>query len=111
MQRSIRRVPRNYVRGRRTARYREFARFYLNYISMAGKSKRASFAVKVEPSLSNRAKHNLIVAVVNNILNKKIPQHVQGQIFHGFYSLVRGTPWYSVRKVSYYKAGMVYERG
>jgi len=110
MQRSIRRVPRNYVRGRRTARYREYARFYVNYTSMTGKRKRASFAVRVEPSLSNRAKHNLMVSVCNNILNKKIPQHVQGEVFHGFYALMRGTPWFEVRSVQNYEAGMVYER-
>lgn len=111
MQRSIRSVPSHYVHGRRRARYREYARFYANYISMTGKKKRASFAVKVEPSLTNRAKHKLMVSVCNNILNKKIPQHVRGQIFHGFYALVRGTPWFGVRKILYYQAGMVYERG
>lgn len=111
MQRRIRRVPANYVRGRRTARYKELARFYLNYITMTGKRKRASFTVKVEPSLSNGAKYKLMVAVCNNIKNRNIPQHVQGQIFHGFHELMRRTPWFRVRRIEYYQAGMHYVRG
>lgn len=99
------------VRMRRTARYNEYARVYCTYVTLNGKIKRASFAVKIEPSLSNKAKQRLIAAICNFIKDKNIPEHVSGQIFHGFHELMRRTPWFRVRRIENYEAGMHYARG
>lgn len=90
--------------------YREYARFYGTYRSMTGKTKRFSFAVKVDPRLSPKAKYEYIVMTCNALLDRYAPQHKQGQIFATFNELLNETPWFRVRKILRYKAGMRYER-
>lgn len=94
---------------RRTARYRGYARFYAIYESMTGKTKRASWVVRISPSMSNRNLYKLMVSTCNNILDNKIPKHFRGQVFESFSELYR-TPWIRVRRIKTYKAGIVYER-
>jgi hypothetical protein len=53
---------------------------------------------------------NLIRATCNNILDKEVPVHKQGDIFSGFGELFEETKWVRVRKVHWYEAGVHYEQ-
>ena len=90
--------------------YKEYARFYGTYRSTTGKTKRFSYAVRVNPRLSRAVKYRLMVVMVNALLNKNVPQHRQGQVFPNFHELLLYTPWFRVRKLLQYKAGMHYVR-
>ena len=100
-----------YLRAsRHGARYRGYARFYGLYETMRGNKKRFSFSVRVNPRLTNAEKYRYIVIVCNELLNKEIPEHRQGDVFSSFRELLFRTDWFRVRKLIDYKAGVVYER-
>ena len=97
-------------RTRRGALYRAWARFYGLYKTMIGKKKRFSFSIRISPKLSNQAVHRYIVIVCNALLNKEIPVHRMGDVFHSFRELIHKTEWVEVRKLLNYHAGVIYER-
>jgi len=94
------------------ATHRWYARFYGNYDTLTGKRKRFSFQVRVSPAIqrNRRALSEFIRTTCNNLLDRNIPEHEQGETFHTFGDLLRRTRWFRVRKVRNYEAGVLYER-
>lgn len=87
-----------------------FARFYGLYLSSLGKAYRFSFQVQVAPSMSKERLSQLIRLTVGRLkIMSTIPQHRQGQVFKSFQELFK-VPWFRVRRLVKYRAGVVYER-
>jgi hypothetical protein len=111
--RKFRRVPSNLKRMRYGVRPRQgIIRFYGLVTTMEGKKKRISFGVRVRERMLRYRRNlmSLIRATCNNILDKEVPVHKQGDIFSGFGELFEETKWVRVRKVHWYEAGVHYER-
>lgn len=66
--------------------------------------------MKMSSKLSNRDKYKLIRDVVLTIKDRKLPEHKMGQRFSSFKELLRRTPWFRVRKILNYEAGIKYVR-
>lgn len=88
-----------------------YARFYGLYDSIDGKIKRFSFQVKINKALrqNRRGLGMLMRSTVKELLDDKVPKHVQGEVFPDFLSLF-GRDWQRVRRMREYKAGVVYAR-
>jgi hypothetical protein len=110
--RRFRRVPSNLKRMRYGVRRAGDLRVYGQVTTMEGKKKRISFRVRISERMMRYRRNllNLIRATCNNILDKQIPIHKQGEVFSGFGELFEETRWVEVRKVHWYEAGVVYER-
>lgn len=105
-------LPENLRRLRDTGERKAMARFYALYVDQFGVTRRSSFAVKIDARLLHRpqALAFLIRATTGEMLNNKIPEHVQGEIFSDFVHDLFGKPWRKVRHLKDYKAGVVYGR-
>ena len=67
--------------------------------------------MKINPRLSQnrRGLATLIRSTVKELLDDKVPEHVQGEVFSNFLSLF-GRDWQRVRRIRQYEAGVVYGR-
>lgn len=107
----LRPAPSHLRRMRQGATHRWFARFYGNYETMTGKLRRFSFQVKVSPELSQNRKalaYNMRMTC-SALLERNVPEHVQGETFHSFRDLTIAR-WFPVRKLRNYEAGVLYGR-
>jgi len=88
-----------------------YARFYGLYDSIDGKIKRFSLQVKINRALSQnrRGLGMLMRSTVKELLDGKVPEHVQGEVFPNFIELF-GRNWISVKRIREYHAGVVYGR-
>lgn len=113
--RNLRPVPENLRRMRYglddLSERRWFARFYGNCETMTGKLRRFSFSVKISKRLSKNRKAlaMLMRTTIGKLLEDTVPEHVQGEVFSNFMSLL-GRDWVRVRRVRNYEAGVVYAR-
>lgn len=93
------------------ATHRWFARFYGNYETITGKLRRFSFQVRISPELrqDRRALANYMRMTCGSLLDRNVPEHVQGETFDSFRDLMLAR-WFRVRKVRNYEAGVAYGR-
>ena len=93
------------------ATHRWFARFYGLYDSIDGKIKRFSLQVKINRALSQnrRGLGMLMRSTVKELLDGKVPEHVQGEVFPNFIELF-GRKWINVKRIREYHAGVIYGR-
>ena len=101
-------VPTDLSRRRRIAP--DYANFYGSYVTKAGRVKRFSFKVKVDPNKNHIVLYKLIRHTCSLLNRKQIPPVPNGTIFDDFGDCLHGVDWTEVRKINGYKAGMLYER-
>jgi len=109
----LRIVPARLKRMRHGVTPRWYARFYGNYVSTTGKRKRFSFQVKISRRLSQnrRTLARLIRSTCIALkYDRMVPEHIQGEIFPTFLTLLYRTPWFGIRRLMNYEPGVVYER-
>ncbi len=95
---------------RHIGRPKQYARFYVNYETKNGISKRQSFHVKIPNSVSGKMNYKMIRFTCNRIKDfKMIPLLKNGEEVT-FGELHQRTPWIKVKRIKFYKPGMVYER-
>jgi len=111
IKRKLRPVPEHLKRMRIGATHRWFARFYGNYETLTGKLRRFSFQVKVSPKLrqDRRALAFNMRMICSSLLERTVPEHVQGETFQSFRDL-RLARWLPIRRLRDYEAGIVYGR-
>lgn len=103
-------LPKHLKRLRYGLPHPEYARFYCLYKTTTGKTKRASFQVRVSPKLNNKRVGEHMRTVCTNMVHRRIPEHRQGDVFNSFKEVLKETPWFRVRKIMWYRAGAVYEK-
>jgi hypothetical protein len=111
MPKGYRPVPERLRRMRIGATHRWFARFYGNYETITGHLRRFSFQVRISSELSQdrRALANYMRMICGALLERNVPEHVQGETFHSFRDLMLAR-WFRVRRVRNYEAGVAYGR-
>lgn len=89
----------------------DYLRLYGLFVpELSIREKRFGFSVRINPKLSDRQVRKKVAEVINNLLNRKVPEHKKGQIFRSFKELLERTHWKKVRKVLSYKAGVIYDK-
>ncbi len=89
------------------ASFKTYTRFYGDYRTLTGRTRRFSFQVLLDSGLRGYEKYQDIRTICNRILQNKVPNHEPGEVF-GFHELLHHTQWFPVRKIIKYKVGVPY---